>query len=241
MFEEIQRLLEPLFLACQDKDALNELLADIGWDLTSIDGFPVMAFEAAVATFRDAYIGLGAILANPPQSLDEFGKAVDTIKAVFMAIRELSDVFDNSSALKPPNFERLVPELLNLLACRYLKSYHPSLFSLAMLIGIVKLPPESEIPEILYDSQSGEIVHFPSSAPEIRFERIIDLLTDPVQALVGEYLGPNGLATESEVSEVAAKLFPLLSEFLSILGVATGSTHQAEATWELLRMIVQPG
>jgi hypothetical protein len=149
--------LEPLIEAGSSTDGLAAFVADLGWSLDpGLQSVPT-EFAAVVSSAADLLSQLPDL-----QSGDETKVAA----AIATAIKDAQTMAQQLAALSaanglPPALQdpQLPAKALSLLVYRYLESYHPRLFALLRLIGVL-----------------DEIVHNQASAPAVPYiERKLDL------------------------------------------------------------------
>ena len=225
---DLSELLKPIAAAAENELLLRELAGRIGWDLDEIVGLPVGDLMDILGRFMAAYQQfIAEAIDEPPESLDEFQEALESVRALFSIIEELKALLDQPGLVRPPQFEAFARDLTEVLAASYLLMWQPALYYLGVLLTLIQDPAEMSLSEPLVD-EDDRLVRFPHRRPRLRLGRIIDLVKDPLPLLRQEYLGPDGLATPEDAQATSDRLFPRLGAFLRELGLDAVYSTQPE-------------
>jgi hypothetical protein len=210
--KEIQLLLEPVVAALESDLSRDILFKEIGWELEAIAGFPLQELLTRLTQFRDGYDRLREVIAHPPDTLPEFLQALETVDQLYTTMRELRTVA-NKTALEVPQFEQIGQDLIASLTIHYLQTWHPLVYSLAVLLTLIQPAEEAPFPEAI-----DEGLAFPPKRPRLKLERLSKLLNDPVDLLTTAYIPFATLQTAEQAQQVTDKLFPRLGRVLGELG-----------------------
>ena len=131
---------------------------------------------------------------------------------MYTAIRELRTLADKT-ALEVPQFEQIGQDLIEFLTVHYLQTWHPFVYSLAVLLTLIQ--PAEEVP---FTEAIGEGLAFPPKRPRLKLARLSKLLNDPVGLLKTAYVPFATLQTAEQAQQVTDKLFPRLGRVLGELG-----------------------
>ena len=213
---ELIRFFEPVANA-ETPAGRRQLLAEIGWDLDAISGFPVTDLESAFQAVAAALEGLTE-LDGPPETFDDLVTVLEIADDVRKALKSFPKLLDETAIPKPPDFELLAEDLLGLLVERYLSDYHSTVHAVAVVLTLIQPRDAADLPAPSRDPTTQEIVRFPVMPPRLDLARLGDLLTDPVGTLKSHYLGPGGLATAADAEAAAQRLFAAVDELLLELG-----------------------
>ena len=204
---EIGRLLDPVTYAVENPAGLEQLLAAVG----------VMSTDDGLAALTNALSAVGSLktqidefAARPSPSLGDLAALLELSDDAFTALRGLSATGGPANA-----FEGVGRDLASFLVADHLSDWHPLAKSIAILLTLIEPAGErAPRPPIIEDSQ---LIRAPVLLDRFRFDRVADLLRDPVAALRSEY--GNTLATVDDANAVAQKLFPRLLCVLRLLDV----------------------
>ncbi|EWC59870.1 putative transcriptional activator SRCAP-like protein [Actinokineospora spheciospongiae] len=208
LVREVELVLEPLLLAAGGQWHLDALLEALGWDLSALPGgADLTGWLKDVTT---AAQGITDLVEDPPQSLEDLVRVLQTAAAAFQAVRSIP------AGIKAVDPQAVVRDLVDHLVVSYLVKHHQTLYHCLVLLGVVV--PAADAPAQQATSVDGVPVRLPRSRSAVRPEKLLALVTDPVGTLTAEY-GGLSLATEASAEAVAAKLLPRLGELLRSLGV----------------------
>jgi hypothetical protein len=208
LLREVESILEPLLLAAGGQWHLDALLEALGWDLSALPGgVDLTDWLKGVTT---AVEGIGDLVEHPPQSLADLGEVLRTAAAAFQAVRAIP------AAVRAVDPQAVVRDLVDHLVVSYLVRHHRTLFHCLVLLGVVV--PAGDAPVQQTTLVGGLPVRLPRARSTVRPEKLLALITDPVDTLRAEY-GGLSLDTEASAEAVAAKLLPRLGELLRSLGV----------------------
>ena len=207
LVRELGRLLDPLTYALENPKALERLLASIGLPLADGD-------EGELTT---ALAAVGTLVAQIEQLPQESSQALTRVPALLDLSGEAFAALRGMSALSGPEgaFEGLGRDLADFLIGNYLINWHPLARDIAALLGLLETADEigPSLP-VVVDSR---LVREGFFVDRFRFERIVDLLSDPTAALRDEY--GSSLATREDARAVADRLFPRLLRVFRTLDV----------------------
>jgi hypothetical protein len=187
---ELRLLLLPLAVA-NEEGVLGRLLFDVtGWQLKT-------GSDNKLAEFINAYQQLDALIEQSPASLTEALQALASVGQLFSAAHQIQ-------AQPGAAAEQLAKDLVAALTIEYLKTWHPALHNVFVLLTIIRQPAD------------------------ISLKRINDLLKDPVAVLRAEYLKPEGLLTAGDANALTDKLFPPLAALLANFGCSAKYLNRSE-------------
>jgi len=183
--DEIELLLLPLVVA-NESGIERQLLADLtGWDLKS---GPTLSDQ--LASFLQAFNKLGALIQNPPETLDDVLDALGEVSQIAAAIRQIPT--QPSTAVN--GVEQLGQDLVHALVIEYLKTWHPLVYDVLVLLTVIRPPAD------------------------ISLQRITDLFQDGLTILREEYLSAGGLVSAADAEALSQKLFPRLASLFEHSG-----------------------
>src|SRR3954451_25190368 len=108
VLRELIRFFEPVANA-ETAEGRSQLLAEIGWDLDAISGFPVTELESAFQAVAAALEGLTQ-LDGPPETFDDLVPVLEIADDVRKALQSLPKLLDETAIPKPPDFELLAED-----------------------------------------------------------------------------------------------------------------------------------
>lgn len=227
---ELRKLVSPLVLAGVDEEIRNSLFDAIGWELAQLQGFPVGTLTSRSASIATTASTLTKSAATGPESLNDVEALLDGMRSLFDDIRALSTLAQDPalqvSAPVRAALEGLGRALSEFLIVEYLRKYHPAALHAARLLTLIETPGDRLVPAQTSSGETG----LPLAPPRVRLDRLGALLSDPVQALSQEYVGPDGLATVEDARDAASKLFGRVAPFMASLGaIVTDGSETAGA------------
>ncbi|MEW6736737.1 MAG: DUF6603 domain-containing protein [Acidobacteriota bacterium] len=217
VLQELTLLLQPLIMAAQSNEYRQDLFASIGIDLTAITGLPVDELENLLTTIVNSYQVFKEVASTPPKTIEEFLAALDAAADLFEILDNLPTIIENLGQATSTEFKNLTRDLISFIVISYLRELFPPIYHLAVLLTIIQDEDSAPLCDPIY-ATDGKIVRLPYAKPELRLNRIAELVKDPITLLKNEYLTPNGLATAEDAQYTADKLFPRLGNFLASLG-----------------------
>lgn len=209
----IDDLLAPIRSAIESEYARRELFGSIGWD---VDAFPEARIVDALETIDDAATELIGFTDDPPESLPEFGEALQAASDLADGFITLDDAVGDTTEVPPDIYAALGEDLFTRIVVRYINSNHPVLFQVAVFLTLVRPVDPTMRPALTLDD--GTIVRYPSAALDFDFKHVVDLLTDPVETLKAEYGLDEPADAEEFQRKLAQGLFPLVTALLSSTG-----------------------
>ncbi|MDQ5821865.1 MAG: hypothetical protein M3540_10525 [Actinomycetota bacterium] len=217
LLQEVSMFAEPV-LAAGHPVRRRALFAAIGWDLEAVTGLPIEQLANATDDLSAALAELVSLVEKPPEALGELDAALAIADKAVRGIRELGALKGAPAFKRPPNFEKIGLELLDLLAILYLLA-RPVAYHLLVLLALVDPPADGgAVTPPVSDVTTGELVRIPHARAHMRLDRVPALVRDPAAHLKAQYF-PNGLPNPDETKKVAAKLFPRVVSLLQALGM----------------------
>jgi hypothetical protein len=214
---ELGFFLEPIIAAVDSPFHRRQLFEALGWNLEAIPGVSLENVDRALTETVKAY-DAAVTLAN-----SESGDTLETLQTVLKAVDAVwtgVEIFQEvSSELDTPglgDLRHVAQELLNVLSVQFLRSRHASLYELAILLTLVRL---REVPEPVIVGVPPRLIRIPHVRPELRLDRIVPLLRDPVGTLRQAHIGDDGLQTVADAQHAADSIFPHLGGLLATFGV----------------------
>ena len=141
LIEQLRTILEPLQKSLNDEQAFAELFREYGWDppsnLQEIQNFfPINEF-----TNLDNLLERVIEADETTDIVDIFTQILSNLKTIIVKVRELSDqrpTLAGTFLFNVNDFWLEFPEALtNGLIIKYLESYHPAVYGLLLLLGII--------------------------------------------------------------------------------------------------------
>jgi hypothetical protein len=207
--QELARLLEPLIVAAGSAERWPLVLALVG-HTADVAGNPAL---------RAALDDLGALANLHDLDVETWDGIQAILTAAARATKALHEI--EHAASDPALGERLKqlgPDLAQQLTAVYLRRFHPRLFRLLGIFGIVD-PAEAHAPQPA-QLVGDAVVRSAWSGDQLHLDRLGPLLRDPWTALRAAYL-PNDLRTAADAHAAADRLFPLLRAAFDELGLAS--------------------
>jgi hypothetical protein len=210
LLEELLRLVEPLREAADSALALQELLADMGWDADAIGlATSMISGVEQAATAIEGIVDTGG-----EPTFDTLVSALEATASLVGAIQDLSQV--GSSA--PPEWGQVGETLVELLVTRWLSSYHPLVYRIAKLLTFIRPAhevPDTNVPDFV--DTGTALARYPVAGDQLRLDQIGKLLTDPVGTLKAEYL-PTGVTGQAYADGIADLLLPKAGSVIQAIG-----------------------
>lgn len=164
-------LLRPLITAFSSPESFSLLLRRIGVDQAADTLDSAMS---VVTPLKDSIIGIHEIFADLNEGenleLEQIIAVLEDISELYTALRELHV---NLSELSLP--DSFYEELFNLLIAEYLYRFHPAIYSITRILGVIDAQEISDDRDLVY-------VRY-----DIDWQRIPDFITDPKQAMADLY------------------------------------------------------
>ena len=203
---EIGRLLDPVTYPVENPASWNNCWPRSG----SCRRSGLAALTNALSADNGLKTQIDEFTARTSPSLGDLAALLELSDDAFTALRGLSATGGPANA-----FEGVGRDLASFLVADHLSDWHPLAKSIAILLTLIEPAGErAPRPPIIEDSQ---LIRAPVLLDRFRFDRVADLLRDPVAALRSEY--GNTLATVDDANAVAQKLFPRLLCVLRLLDV----------------------
>ena len=219
--EELAALLEPLVLAAEDDAQRRAILAELGWKWDGLGsaGAQIGTALEAAAGLRDVVVEVAAAASDGFDTLADALAALEAVTETVTAMQALARAFDGTGVPAPETFAALPGELLELLTVRYLQRAHPTALAVLEVLTLAD-PATAAEPTPLVVGEDGFVVRREQQRTRLRFDRLPQLLTQPLEQLKVVYLVPeHGLATVEEAAAVADALFPRLQRLAFAFGV----------------------
>ncbi len=205
---EIGCLLEPVIYSVENPPGLERLLAALGVALPDENPDPLItAFEPVVVLKAR----IDELVSQPSPSLESITPLFEASRDAFVAVRAFEGIDGPTGALAGVG-----EDLANLLVAAYFARWHPIARNIAVLATLIE--PAEEIGPRPAVIQGGKLVREPFLLDRFRFDRLSDLVRDPVATLRKEYV--NELATVEDAAAMAEKLFPRFLRVLRGLGLS---------------------
>ena len=215
---EIDILLSPIVERLEDGEPLERILFDLKWIIPEIEGYDQNDISDHVNAILGGYQALKTHLVTPPQDFEAFSVALESVRAMFDAIRELADNFDNSGFQVPTGYRQIGEDIIANLFDLYLQANNPLLHRMLILIGLLT-PADENTPSAHIENSNGKPIRFPFARSEMHLDRIKDMINNPFQHLKSIYLPNGSLINGTDVSHTANLLFPRLAAIMSGLGI----------------------
>lgn len=222
---ELERFVKPLVLVGIDENVRREVFDCLGWDLAALTGFPIDQLSSDIGKIAQAASDLAASAKNGLDSFDDIAPLLEDIGAIFDAVRDFSQLAANAnltvSADAKTALAHLGEDILQFLAVDYLNRCHPAFLHAARLLMLVESYGDGTTFETAIGGDGGSaLLRRSTRLPRLRFDRLGDLLQDPINVLRDEYLGANALATVEDARDTAGRLFDRLGPLAAALGAA---------------------
>ena len=202
--------LEPVEQAATDPVARRDLLGSLGWETGAEAGFPEQSLISALSSIGAAISTLRQSLGTAPQSLSDVVAAFDAIRTGIKSIEQLAALTGQGA---PADFGQVTLELLNLLLVNRIKNSRLGFYQLLRLLTVI----EDQTTSIVVSSASPAIVQRRQvTFDHFNFDRIVELIQDPVGVLKREYDLQNGLTDPNATADL---LFPRISALLNALNI----------------------
>src|SRR3990172_500186 len=170
--------------------AFRNLVKLTGWNLDEVVGFDADATRRDLSAISELVQDLARYLQQPPQSLDDFGKAFEDAGRAFDAVRDLRRVVATAGPAHLDDFAKALVEALVLFVWMHVS---PATLALAELFGLVTAPIDTDpLPQL---EDGGRVVRRPHQRVRYHFNKLGPLVRDPVAALRDEYFAHDALAT----------------------------------------------
>ena len=205
---ELDSWTAPFANVAEQPELLDDLLKMAGVILPDAQRAPLLAAITSIGTLRAALAGA---LSTPAGSIDQVEAVLDVGRRLVTAVRALDSLAGADVSLTDLG-RNLVDGLLML----ELSIHHPLLRAVFSLLGLVDVAEEHGFePPVV---QGSTIVRNEFFRDRFHFDRVADLLRDPLAALRSEYSTP--LLTTADGNALADKLFPRVGRVLGLLGVS---------------------
>ncbi len=221
-FQRLAALLDNIQIAAEGQIYLEQLLADIGWQLDALNQLPGQSLQTNLETKLTALLELRDQFLisseTPGQSYEQLLKTLVNFQKLLTTLAHLSD----GTLTNPPpeHFDQLGQDLVSSLTTLYFQRQAPFFYDLATLLTLVRLPHQDLEPVKQVLDANGNILRRSMAWPQLDLTRLIDLLTDPLTLLKKAYL-PEGesFQTLDDLSFISDRLFARLYVALNLLGV----------------------
>ena len=164
LLREIRLLLLPL--AVQTASDLKEglLFSVTRWDFEAGSN---PATDHRFVELIDAYKRIDDLIESPPESLTDVLEALDSVKQLFTAVRQVPA----QPATELEGLEEVAEELTKALVIGYLKSWHPAVHDLLSLLTIIRTPADILLNRIhdLLTGPSGNPSYGISQSSRVRY------------------------------------------------------------------------
>ena len=211
----LEDLLQPLIAAATDEAAAAALFAAIGWRL---DALPI-----SIADVTAAVTGIAAAVSAIEAADDGSASGLSVITAVMQAATALPPVIASlgtlpTSAAPPADLANLPAELALWLLDNYLLQKHPVVRSLLAALTVYTPQERAPLQNAVVDA-SGNTLRDPYQIPELHFDQLGTVLSNPAAALRAAYFPGGNLVSQGAIDGLAGALFPVLADVLSALGL----------------------
>jgi len=209
---EVEVLLAPILSAAQGPQQRALLFAALGWDLDAITGLPMQDIDQALSD-------LPGLIDAVKDGLDatDFSKIADLLQSAADAIGTVDRIdaaFKRGIPALPVG--SLAVDLLNYLVLRYLAARFPAIFASLALATLIDVP-DSSVGAPLIDPTSTQVVHDGQTRLVMRFDRLPELITDPV-GLFNRVYWPNGFINTQEAHAAADRFLPRVAALIRAFG-----------------------
>jgi hypothetical protein len=211
LLTELTRLVQPLADTAADPTAVTRVLDELGWELAAFPNFPTSAFVTALGAVSTAATTLEHTAENPPESITGWTSAAADALAAVKAIVNLSTVISQAGITGA--LTTIGQDLLNLLVVEYLRTWHPAIYRLFILLDIIT---EQDI-GVVKDPVSGDVQRTAVTLERIDLTQVPRLLRDPSGTLNAVYNTAGGLPDPNGTADL---LFPRVAALLQELNVA---------------------
>lgn len=209
LLAELRELLEPLADAAEDESSRYDLFQQLGWNIDSIEDFPLAELAARLSDLHPQLAVLADAVEHPPDSFEGYADVLAAAAELYGALRELHTLGSGMDPSLP--FHRLGVDLMEYLTVEYLIDHHPLVHDLAMLLTVIE--PGEHPPEVI-----GDFSRTPPARSGLHPERLVGLLRDPMAVLRPAYFPSGSLETAEQAKELTDKLFPRLGAMLGNFG-----------------------
>ena len=223
VFAEIEALLEPILQAGKGPQQRALLFQQLGWDIDAITGLPVAELDQALSA-------VPPLIDAVKDGLDasDFSKIADLIQSTANAIGSIDRIEAAfKSGLPAIPVGTLAVDLLNFVALRYLNDRFPRIYAALALATLIDLPEPPTTETQLRDTASSRVVYDGQRRLVLRFDRLPQLITDPV-GLFHDVYWPRGFADTAAAQEAADRFLPRVAELIrafggdAVYGIETG-------------------
>jgi hypothetical protein len=214
--DEVVRLLGPLASASLAPDAVATLVRAVGEaDALAADA----GLQAEVLRLAGLAQGIAALDDASLDSWEGVLRVLRLARELAAAVRGAqSAITDPPLAARAQDLGRALGELL---FARYLRTHHPRLFRAAAALTLIT-PAERGAREPLVIDEGGAVIRMPGLRDRFHFDRVADLLRDPLGVLREAYL-PGEMQRAQDAHLAAQRLFPLLTELAAALDLGCRS------------------
>lgn len=209
LLAELRTLLEPVAAAAESDAARRALFELVGWHLEAIPGFPLAELTARLSDLDAPLAALTAAVDDPPADLAGYAEALTAAHQLYESVLELRTLGAGLDPSLP--FDRLGADLIEQLTIAHLRTRHPLVHDLAVLLTVIE-PGARTTPAV------GDFVAPPTPLPGLRLDRLVALLRDPVAVLRSAYLPSGSLDTVEQARQLTDMLFPRIARVLAGLG-----------------------
>lgn len=188
------------------------LLSTVGWQVDAIAGLPISSLAGAISNLETS---LRSFINRPePKSLEEVRSTLRDLAVVIDSLGRITTALQDPGFQKPPGFDDLGKDLLNLAVVVALRERNALLYHLGVLLSLI----QNHQFEAVVVPTTGEYQRMPVVVPRLHLDRIGPLLKDPVGLLETEYGLQEGVKDEATAQAVSDRLFPRLASVLQDLG-----------------------
>ena len=205
LIEQLNIILSPLKKKLEDQQSFSELLTEHGWEIPSNiqeiqNFFPISDFNNLEHLLEQV------IQSDTENVMDIYSQVFNILKNIIMRVRELADLRPIPLGNLPFDindfWSEFPKEIIDELIITYFKSYHSSIFGVALLLGIIEenLRIMNNIPGRI--SYTKRIIHW----------HLLKDLLDPLKLIKQTY----GWESDHLQFEI---LLIRLNDFLNTLGI----------------------
>jgi hypothetical protein len=202
---ELGLLLDPVSIAVESPEAMEQLLAELG--VFTVEAGPAAAFSAVL----DLKTQIETLAAQDELNFEAAKAALNASRSAFALTNAISDV--NGVAGEMAGLGR---DLVDLLIEIWLVVHHPVAREVCALLTLLEAEPDR--PDRLPVVNGDIALRTPIRLDRLRLDRLTPLLHEPVAMLKAKYV--NELATDADAASMANRLFPQLVQLLRALGVS---------------------
>jgi hypothetical protein len=204
---EIEDIFGPVADAVTDPGIYNSLLQSFGVAGNDAAGGGILAVLTPLAQLKNE---ISTIAAEGSPSFADIAHVLKSARDAFAAIEAMDSGSGAASSLGG-----LAKDMIKSLVIGRLAIQYPLIYDLLVLLTIIEPPENANLMSTVVEN--GAFRRMPVLYPELHFERVSPLLSNPASVLRTAYL--NELATVDDANAMANLLFPRLGNVLNDLSI----------------------